>query len=105
MKVHIGVLADGMHRRHFERRPDMAARWGVSEMLYQGVDKRPGNGLDVEWQVAMRPGQRRQAVAWELSRRRSAKRLRAKVEHPFLYIKRHFGYANATGGCPRTRSG
>ena len=32
--------------------------WG--DAGYQGVDKRPGNrGLDVEWQVAMRPGQRR----------------------------------------------
>ena len=32
--------------------------WG--DARYQGVDKRPGNrGLDVEWQLAMRPGQRR----------------------------------------------
>ena len=37
--------------------------WG--DAGYQGVDKRPGNrGLDVEWQVAMRPGQRRKLGAW-----------------------------------------
>ncbi len=35
--------------------------WG--DAGYQGVDKRPGNrGLDVEWQVAMRPGQRRKLL-------------------------------------------
>ena len=67
-------------------------------MLGIGVDKRPGNrGLDVEWQVAMRPGQRRklepgspEACVGEVGANAS---VRAKVEHPFLYIKRHFGYA------------
>ena len=48
--------------------------WG--DAGYQGVDKRPGNrGLDVEWQVAMRPGQRRKLEPGALRRcRRSAKR-------------------------------
>ena len=67
--------------------------WG--DAGYQGVHKRPENrGLDVEWQVAMRPGKRRklepgsdEAVAEKLKAS-----VRAKVEHPFLYIKRHFGY-------------
>ena len=51
--------------------------------------------MDVEWQVAMRPGRRRQLdpgsyeALWE---KRKAS-VRAKVEHPFLYVKRHFGYA------------
>ena len=68
--------------------------WG--DAGYQGVDKRPGNrGLDVEWQVAMRPGQRRKLESGSpeaVSEKRKAS-VRAKVEHPFLYIKRHFGYA------------
>ena len=82
--------------------------WG--DAGYQGVDKRPGNrGLDVEWQVAMRPGQRRKLEPESpeaVSEKRKAS-VRAKVEHPFLYIKRHFGYAKVRyrGDCPRTRSG
>ena len=56
---------------------------------YQGVDKRVENReLGVDWQVAMRPGRRRQlgqgsceALAESI--------IRAKVEHPFLYVKRH----------------
>ena len=47
------------------------------------------------WQVAMRPGRRRQlepGSADALRERRKAS-VRAKVEHPFLYVKRHFGYA------------
>ena len=68
--------------------------WG--DAGYQGVDKRPGSrGLDVEWQVAMRPGQRRKLEPESpeaVSEKRKAS-VRAKVEHPFLYIKRHFGYA------------
>ena len=81
--------------------------WG--DAGYQGVDKRPGNrGLDVDWQVAMRPGQRRKLEPESpeaVSEKRKAS-VRAKVEHPFLYIKRHFGYAKVRyRGCPRTRSG
>ena len=47
-------VAAGCHHRHHRRhRPRHHAG-------YQGADKRPGNrGLDVDWQVAMRPGQRR----------------------------------------------
>ena len=68
--------------------------WG--DAGYQGVDKRPENrDLEVEWHVAMRPSKRRtlepgsdEAV---LEKRKAS--VRAKVEHPFLYIKRHFGYA------------
>ncbi len=63
---------------------------------YQGVHKRDENlGCEVEWQVAMRPGKRRkldpessEAVA---ERRKGS--VRAKVEHPFLKVKRVFGYA------------
>lgn len=63
---------------------------------YQGVHKRPENrDLEVEWQVAMRPGRRRKLEpgSAEAAMEKGKASVRAKVEHPFLYIKRHFGYA------------
>jgi IS5 family transposase len=63
---------------------------------YQGIDKRPEHqGREVEWKIAMRPGKR--AVLDPGSRvarveRRKAS-IRAKVEHPFRYVKQVFGYA------------
>ena len=68
--------------------------WG--DAGYQGVDKRPENrDLEVEWEVAMRPGQRRKLepgseAALEEKQKAS---IRAKVEHPFLWVKRRFGYS------------
>ena len=67
--------------------------WG--DAGYQGVDKRPENrDLEVEWQVAMRPGQRRKLEVGsdEAAREKRKASVRAKVEHPFLYVKRRFGY-------------
>ena len=68
--------------------------WG--DAGYLGVHKRPENrGLEVEWRVAMRPGQRRKldpGSPEELAEKLKAS-VRAKVEHPFLYVKRRFGYA------------
>ena len=68
--------------------------WG--DAGYQGVEKRPEHARSgVSWRVAMRPSLRRQlAPGGEEARaeRRKAS-VRAKVEHPFLYVKRHFGYA------------
>jgi len=63
---------------------------------YQGVDKRPEHqGREVEWNIAMRPGKR--AVLNPCSRVARAERkkagIRAKVEHPFRYVKQVFGYA------------
>ena len=63
---------------------------------YQGIDKRPEHqGRDVEWKIAMRPGKR--AVLDRGSRLARAERkkasIRAKVEHPFRYVKQVFGYA------------
>ena len=59
--------------------------WG--DAGYQGVHKREENlELEVEWRVAMRPGQRRKlepgsdAAVWE----KAKASVRAKVEHPFL---------------------
>ena len=68
--------------------------WG--DAGYQGVEKRPEHArAGVSWRVAMRPSLRRQlAPGGEEARaeRRKAS-VRAKVEHPFLYVKRHFWYA------------
>ena len=63
---------------------------------YQGVHERPENGdLEVEWQVAMRPGRRRKLEpgSAEAAMEEGKASVRAKVEHPFLYIKRRFDYA------------
>ena len=68
--------------------------WG--DAGYQGVDKRLENRkLDVEWQVTMRPGRRRRLEpgSYEALQESRKTSIRAKVEHPFLYMKRHFGYA------------
>ena len=68
--------------------------WG--DAGYQGVSKREENkDLKVEWRVAMRPGKRRQLepgseeARWE----KEKASVRAKVEHPFLRLKRVFGYS------------
>ena len=71
-----------------------SAAWG--DAGYQGAEKRPEHaGSEVRWQVAMRPGLRRllpPGGAEAQAERRKAS-VRAKAEHPFLYVKRHFGYA------------
>ena len=69
--------------------------WG--DAGYQGGShKREENlGLEVEWRVAMRPGRRRNLESGsneELEEKAKAS-VRAKVEHPFLRLKRLFGYA------------
>ena len=67
--------------------------WG--DAGYQGVGKREENlGLEVEWRVAMRPGRRRRLEpgSEEALVERAKASVRAKVEHPFLRLKRLFGY-------------
>ena len=68
--------------------------WG--DAGYQGVGKRAENlGLGVEWRVAMRPGNRRKLEpgSREALAEKVKASVRAKVEHPFLRLKRLFGYA------------
>ena len=68
--------------------------WG--DAGYQGVDKRAENrDTDVDWEVALKPGKRRglDKAGPEAAAERRKASVRAKVEHPFLYVKRHFGYA------------
>lgn len=62
---------------------------------YTGIEKRPEHcGRDIDWQVAMRPGKRAQlnssSCAGKLEKLKAS--VRAKVEHPFRFIKRVFGY-------------
>ena len=65
---------------------------------YQGADKRPDAHADTDWQVAMKPGQRRALdkstplgeVIDQIEKLKAS--VRAKVEHPFRVIKRQFGH-------------
>ena len=111
MKAHIGVDADSglvhtvrgttgsvndviegnalLHGEELEA-------WG--DAGYQGVGKRPDAKADVRWNIAMRPGKRKQLdktrLVDELTGRleRLKAGIRAKVEHPFRVIKRQFGH-------------
>ena len=48
----------------------------------------------MDWQVAMKPGQRRKLEPDTLAApaEKAKASVRAKVEHPFLDVKRIFGY-------------
>ena len=62
---------------------------------YRGVENRPEQARsEVEWRVAMRPGLRRllEPRSAEARAERAKASVRAKVEHPFLAVKRRFGY-------------
>ena len=68
--------------------------WG--DAGYRGVEKRKENlGREVDWQVAMRPGQRRKLEPGSLAALAEQVKasVRAKVEHPFLDVKGRFDYA------------
>ena len=71
---------------------------------HQGVHKREENlGREVEWQVETCPGKRR-ALGARRRRRRGARHgsgpawVGAKVERPFLKVKRVFGYCKVRYG-------
>ena len=67
--------------------------WG--DAGYVGVQQREENlGLAVDWRIAMRPSQRRKLEPGSLAAwaERVKASIRAKVEHPFLEVKGHFGY-------------
>ena len=109
MKLHIGVDAKAglvhslvttpanvhdVTQAHQLLRGEETEVWG--DAGYIGVQKRPENlGLAVEWQVAMKPGQRRKLEPGDpvaIGEKVKAS-IRAKVEHPFLDVKRLSGYA------------
>lgn len=61
---------------------------------YQGVENRvEAESLDVTWWVAARPSKRKlmTGAAEELEKIKAS--MRAKVEHPFRFIKQQFGYS------------
>ena len=108
MKAHIGVDSESGLTHTLATTPangsdvahacltlhgDETQVWG--DAGYQGVGKRPENlDTEVDWHVAMKPGRRRKLDKdgpEEAAEKRKAS-VRAKVEHPFLYVKRHFGY-------------
>ena len=109
MKAHIGVdAATGLVHSVATTAANVADITQVPRLLhgaetrvwgdagYAGVARRPEHqGRRVDWQVALRPGQRRRlapgSAAAQAEQRKAS--IRAKVEHPFLYVKRHFGYA------------
>ena len=72
------------------------AIWG--DAGYIGVEKRDEHAeREVEWHIAQRPGKRktlRKKSAIEKYEKLKAQ-IRAKVEHPFLVVKRRFGYDKA----------
>ena len=66
---------------------------------YQDATKRPDAKGDLRWNVAMRPGKRREldkannpidALMDKVEKLKA--RIRAKVEHPFRVVKRQFDY-------------
>ena len=109
MKAHIGVDADtGLVHSVATTAANVADITQVPRLLhgtetqvwgdagYLGVARRPEHrNRAIDWQVALRLGQRQRlapgSAAAQAERRKAS--IRAKVEHPFLYVKRHFGYA------------
>ena len=130
MKLHIGVDAEtglvhtmrstsaNVHdvtEAHWLLHGGEKRVWG--DAGYVGVQKREENReLAVEWQVALKAGQRRKLEPGSLDAyaERVKASIRAKVEHPFRDVKGLFGYAKSLPsrkrGCAtevwsRTRSG
>jgi IS5 family transposase len=62
---------------------------------YLGIQKRDEHKQrkDVDWHIAKRPGTRKTLSANNLKAEKIKASIRAKVEHPFRYIKQVFGYS------------
>ena len=62
---------------------------------YLGIQKRAEHKhrKDVSWLIAKRPGTRKKLDADKLKAEKIKASIRAKVEHPFRYIKQVFGYS------------
>ncbi|MCE2969406.1 MAG: IS5 family transposase [Burkholderiales bacterium] len=110
MKAHIGADMDTGLVHSLATTPANAAdvtcahallhgeeRLALGDAGYRGVDRRPEHqGRAVQWEVALRPGQRR-ALPKNRAGRQAERieqlkaRVRALVEHPFHWIKNIFG--------------
>ena len=83
--------------RHFlEKRVHGKEKTVWGDVGYTGIEKREEHqGRSVDWEVAVRAGRRAQlpenSLLHEVARIKAS--IRAKVEHPFLTIKRIFGYS------------
>ena len=106
MKIHIGVDADtGLVHSMSATAANVHDITEAHNLLhggetmvwcdagYQGVHKREENReLKVDWQMAMRPGLRRKLEPGSDEAEKEKASVRAKVEHPFLKVKRIFDY-------------
>ena len=116
MKVHIGVDADtGLVHSMSTTAANVHDVTEAHNLLhgretvvwcdagYQGVHERKENlGREIDWQVAMRPGRRRRLEPGsdEALVEKLKASVRAKVEHPFLKVKRLFGYGKSLPSSP-----
>lgn len=108
MKLHVGIDAASGLTHSLSTAAANAADVTAAHRFLRGGERGaygdagcPGAGrrpeltdAEVEWLAAMRPGWRRQLKPSSplAQRERQRAALRAKVEHPFLYIKQRFGY-------------
>lgn len=109
MKLHIGVDADTGLKRSPSATSVNVHDMTVAHKLLHGVERRVWGdagyigvqmqaenlGLDVDWQVTMKPGQSRKLApdSWQAVAEKVMASTRAKVVHPFLDLKQLFGYA------------
>lgn len=109
MKMHIGVDEALGLIHSVETTPANVADVAVTDRLlhgaeknvwgdagYQGVQKREEHaGREVNWFVALRRGKLKDLPASDplVGTEKIKASMRAKVEHPFLYIKQVFGYS------------
>ena len=96
-EVKISMDGEGRYADNtfMERLWRTVGRGWCGAMPGKGVHKREETlGLEVEWLVALRPGRRRQLEPGsdEALAEKLKAQVRAKVEHPFLRLKRLFGY-------------
>ena len=67
-----------------------------ADVEYDGQPRQTRQERFLQRMDTLRPGQRRRlapgSAAAQAEQRKAS--IRAKVEHPFLYVKRHFGYVH-----------
>ena len=85
-------------------RPDDDVVYGDSG--YRGIEKRPEIQQDehtanIDYRIALRPSQLKTSptytgINWDRKIEHDKSSVRCKVEHPFLIVKRFFGYSRNT---------
>ena len=96
IKVHVGVDSEtGVVHSVSATSANVHDVTEAHRLLHGGEKRVWGDAGYQEWRVAMRPSRIRQLEPGSeaaVEERRKAS-IRAKVEHPFLWVKRRFGYA------------